>query len=133
MAEQKQARPEPKSPQMDVEAFWAATEREELLIKECRDCGAPHFYPRMVCPHCLSDRVEWKAVSGRGEIYSCSTLMRKGQPGHTIAFVRLEEGVTLMTNIVDADPQSLSIGQPVQAVFRQLKEGGPTLPLFTPA
>lgn len=133
MADVKQARPEPKSPQMDVEAFWAAAEREELLIKECQACGEPHFYPRMVCPHCLSDRVEWKTASGRGEIYSYSTLMRKGQPGHTIAFVRLEEGVTLMSNIIDVDPQSLSIGQPVRAVFRQLKQDGPTLPLFIPA
>lgn len=123
---------EARSPQMDVERFWQATAENVLLIKECRDCGQPHFYPRMLCPHCLSDRVEWKAVSGLGEIYSCSTMMGRNGPGHTLALVRLDEGVTLMSNIVDSDPASLQIGQRVQVVFRQPRDNGPVLPLFTP-
>lgn len=126
------AKVEARGPQMDVEHFWAAAADNILLIKTCNDCQQVHFYPRMLCPYCLSENLAWTPVSGQGEIYSCSTLMTKDGPGHTLAFVRLDEGVTLMTNIVDADPRGLHIGQRVQAVFRRLRESGPVLPLFTP-
>lgn len=132
MSNTQKQRPEPRDPQMDVERFWQAAAENILLIKECQDCGQPHFYPRMLCPHCLSDKVEWKECAGQGEIYSFSTMMGKDGPKHTLAMVRLDEGVTLMTNLVDCDPRELSIGQRVQAVFRSQREGGPVLPLFTP-
>jgi len=133
MSDVKKQKPEPRSPQMDVERFWQATAEQTLLIKECQACGEPHFYPRMLCPHCLSDRVEWNVCGGQGEIYSFSTMIGRDGPMHTLALVRLDEGVTLMTNLVDCDPRQLQIGQRVQAVFRALKEHGPVLPLFTPA
>jgi len=114
----------------ESQAFWTAADEGRLLVKTCTDCGEPHFYPRDICPHCLSDRTEWLQAAGTGQVYSFST-MGKGEAAYTLAFVALDEGVTLMTNLVDCDPKGLSIGQRVRVVF-QPSEGGHAVPMFTP-
>lgn len=70
-------------------------------------------------------------ASGRGTIYSYSVMRRVPVP-YAIAYVTLEEGVRLMTNIVDCDLDAIRIGQTVKVVFRPT-EGGPPVPIFAPA
>ena len=111
--------------------FWTAADEGRLLVKTCTDCGQAHFYPRDICPHCLSDRTEWQETSGNGSVYSFST-MGKGDAAYTLAFVTLDEGVTLMTNLVDCDPKSVAIGSRVKVVFKP-SDGGHAVPMFTPA
>lgn len=110
-------------------AFWTAADEGRLLVKTCTDCGRPHFYPRDICPHCMSDRTEWLQAAGTGQVYSFST-MGKGEAAYTLAFVTLDEGVTLMTNLVDCDPAAVRIGQRVRVVF-QPSDGGHAVPMFT--
>lgn len=112
-------------------SYWQAADEGRLLIKRCRACGEVHHYPRDVCPHCLSTDTEWIEASGRGAIYSWSTL-GQGPAAYTLAYVTLDEGVTLMTNLVDCEPASLQVGQAVRVVF-QPTEGGHAVPMFTPA
>jgi uncharacterized OB-fold protein len=114
----------------EAQPFWEAAERGELLIKGCQQCGQVHFYPRAICPFCMSDKTEWKPASGRGTIYSYSTLKR-AEPPYTIAYVTLEEGPTMMTNIVDCDPDTIRIGQKVAVAFKPT-DGGPPVPMFSP-
>lgn len=120
------------SPANDVEtgAYWAAAARGELIIRHCRSCGEGHHYPRAICPLCFSDATEWRRVSGRGRIYSYSVLRRTPEP-YAIAYVTLEEGVAMMTNIVDCDLDRLEVGQEVGVVFRALDDGL-VAPIFTP-
>ena len=73
------------------------------MVKWCHDCKKPHHYPRGICPHCMSSNLEWKQAKGTGEIYTYS-IMHAAKPAYVIAYVTLEEGVTMMTNIVDIDP-----------------------------
>jgi len=111
--------------------YWTAADEGRLLLKHCRACGEVHHYPRDICPHCLSADTEWLQASGTGTVYSFST-MGKGEAGYTLAFVTLEEGITMMTNLVDCDPATLAIGQPVRVVFKP-SDGGHAVPMFTPA
>ena len=111
--------------------FWSAADEGRLLVKTCRDCGEVHFYPRDICPHCLSERTEWTQAAGGGTVYSFST-MGKGDAAYTLAFVTLDEGVTMMTNLVDCDPRDVAIGQRVRVVFKP-SDGGHAVPMFTPA
>jgi len=115
----------------EIKAFFDAASEGRLLIKRCAACGQLHHYPRALCPFCSSDRTEWIAASGRGRIYSYSVMRRVPVP-YAIAYVTLEEGVTMMTNIVDCDLDALRIGQAVRVVFKPT-EGGPPVPMFTPA
>lgn len=111
----------------ETAAYWAAAARGELLLKSCRSCGEAHFYPRSICPHCFSADTEWVAAAGTGEIYSFS-VMRRADPPYVIAYVTLAEGVGMLTNIVDCDPDAVRIGAAVRVAFAE--RDGRTAPVF---
>lgn len=111
--------------------YWAAAREGMLKIKQCKTCGKPHFYPRALCPHCLGD-TEWVQAKGTGTIYSVSVTRKVGPVPYAIAYVRLDEGVTMLTNIVDCDLDTLKIGDRVKVCFKPT-EGDKWLPMFTPA
>ncbi len=113
----------------ETQAFWTAADEGRLLVKKCTSCGEVHHYPRDICPHCLSADTEWLQAAGTGRVYSFST-MGKGEAAYTLAFVTLDEGVTLMTNLVDCDPVLVSIGDKVRVVFKPTE--GHAVPMFTP-
>ena len=115
----------------ETKSFWDAAAAGRLLIKRCRSCAEVHYYPRALCPFCGSDAMEWQTASGAGTIYSYS-VMRRAEVPYAIAYVTLDEGVTMLTNIVDCDFDALGIGQRVRLVFKPT-EGGPPVPTFTPA
>jgi len=115
----------------ETQPFWDAAAEGRLLIKKCTACGQAHHYPRAMCPFCFSEATEWVGASGRGTIYSYSIMRRVPVP-YAIAYVTLAEGVTMMTNIVDCDLDTIRIGQPVRVVFKAT-EGGPPVPTFAPA
>jgi uncharacterized OB-fold protein len=118
-------------PSPDTKPFWDAAARGTLLLKKCRACSELHYYPRPLCPHCGSDATEWQAVAGTGVIYSYS-VMRRAEVPYAIAYVTLDEGPTMMTNLVQCDVDRLRIGQRVRLVFTPT-DGGAPVPTFTPA
>jgi len=115
----------------ETKPFWDAAAQGKLMVKKCASCGQAHHYPRAICPFCFSDRTEWLHASGRGTIYSYSVMRRVPVP-YAIAYVTLEEGPTMMTNIVDCDLDAIRIGQRVKVVVKPT-DGGPPVPRFTPA
>jgi uncharacterized OB-fold protein len=117
-------------PTPETARFWEAGSQGRLLVKRCTACGRAHHYPRPMCPFCGSDRTEWTESSGRGVIYSFS-VMRRATPPYVIAYVTLEEGVTMMTGLVDCDFDALHIGQPVRVAWTPT-DGGPPVPMFVP-
>jgi uncharacterized OB-fold protein len=115
---------------LETERYWAAARDGVLLLKRCTDCGRTHWYPRAVCPHCLSGATEWYQASGHGTVYTFS-VMRRASPPYVIAYVTLDEGVTMMTQIVDCDVERLAIGDAVSVTF-EATESGHALPVFRP-
>jgi hypothetical protein len=118
-------------PNPETKAFWEAASQGKLLIKRCKACGQAHYYPRALCPFCGSDATEWQAAVGSGTVYSYS-VMRRAEVPYAIAYVTLDEGVTMMTNLVDCSLDAIRIGQRVRVVFKPT-EGGAPVPMFTPA
>jgi len=121
------------SPGTNVEnqPYWDAAKQGKLMVKFCAACNKNHFYPRALCPHCLSADTQWRESTGGGTIYSYSVMRRVPQP-YAIAYVTLDDGVTMMTNIVDCDFDQLTIGQRVKVAFRQ-SDGDVVIPVFVPA
>jgi len=114
-----------------TEAYWNAAREGVLRIKRCTACAKVHWYPRALCPYCLGDTA-WEDASGLGTIYSVSVTRRAGPIPYAIAYVTLDEGVTILTNIVDADLDALRIGDRVKVCFKPA-EGGFAVPMFAPA
>ena len=121
------------SPPMSVEneAFWAAANEGKLMIPRCKDTGQFFWYPRNLSPFTLSNNVELVEASGKGTIYTYS-VMRRADPQYVIAYVTLEEGITMMTNIVDCDYDTVAVGQAVELDFYET-ENGQKVPVFKPA
>ena len=86
-------------------------------IQRCSACGKHVFYPRVLCPHCGSDRLDWVAPSGRGTVYSTTIVRRKPADGgdYNIVLVDLEEGVRLLSRIAGVAPEQVRIGMAVRA------------------
>ena len=107
--------------------FWEATAQGKLLLRQCKDCGSVNWYPRTICPECSSLNTEWIESSGRGEVYSFTNNTRGDGPyagaNYVLAYVQLEEGPRIMTNIVDCDPADISVGSKVSVVFHDTGEG----------
>jgi hypothetical protein len=117
----------------ETAAFWEAAKEGKFLVRSCDDCGKSHWYPRAVCPHCLSDKTSWHEHKGGGTIYSVSVMVRAPEV-YAVAYVTLDDGPTMMTNIVDCDYGTLAIGQKVQITFKPTQgEGSPPFPMFKPA
>lgn len=115
----------------DAPYFEAAT-AGKLLVKYCNDCRQYHHYPRALCPFCFSDRTEWKEAKGTGTVYSFSVTQVPGRTPYAIAYVTLDEGPSMMTNIVDCDLDTIACGQKVRVTFKPT-DGGPSIPMFKPA
>ena len=120
------------SPPVNPESthFFDAARDGKLLLKNCLSCLQLHYYPRVICPFCGSDQTEWIPAKGGGKLYSYSVMRRVAEP-YAIAYVTLDEGVTVLTNLVDCNLDALRIGSPVRLVFKAA-EGGEMIPMFTP-
>ncbi|MBX7234425.1 MAG: OB-fold domain-containing protein [Caldilineales bacterium] len=117
--------------------YWTAAREHRLLIQRCTVCGKHIFYPRRSCPFCFADEVAWVEASGRGQIVAFSVVQNNAPSAFAadmpfvIAIVRLEEGVQMMTNIVECELDALHSEMPVTVTFEQLTETV-TLPKFKP-
>jgi len=117
--------------------FWAAARDGRLVIQHCPACGHYQHYPRPWCTNCLHETPEFVESAGEGTIYTFTVIRRSAIPAfaarvpYVLAFVDLDEGVRLVTNVVDCDPESVRIGQRVRARFEAIDDEH-TVVLFAP-
>jgi len=118
------------------EKFWEGTKEGKLLIQFCNDCNSKIFYPRKFCPECWSANLSWMEGSGKAKIHTFSTAYSNVEPKfmdelpYTVAFVDLDEGIRMMTRIVDCKPEDIKFGMDVEVVFHERE--GFFLPYFRP-
>jgi uncharacterized OB-fold protein len=133
MAEQKKPLPIPDG---DSHVFWQGCKENKLLIQKCKDCSKHIFYPRILCPHCFSEQVEWVESTGKGKIYSYTIARRGGGPAfkddapYAVALIELDEGVRMFSNIINIDVEKVKCDLPVEVVFEEQEDF--TLPKFQP-
>jgi uncharacterized OB-fold protein len=117
--------------------FWEAARDHKLVIQKCKDCDKYVFYPRIACPHCFSDELTWVQASGKGKIYTYSVVVSNAPSAfvqdmpYVIAVIRLDEGVQMLSNVVDCNPEEVTCDMPVEVTFEKLDEEF-TLPKFRP-
>jgi len=114
-------------PERDSAPFWRSI-GGKLMVQACAHCSKHFHYPRPLCPFCASTELRWVECTGRAEVYSFS-IVRRSDP-YVIAFVELEEGPRLLTNIVDCDMESIRIGDALSVVFHDAN--GIATPMFRP-
>jgi hypothetical protein len=111
--------------------FLEAAQNNQLLLKFCNACKEPHYYPRTICPHCGSDDTTWVKSNGLGEIYSYTVMRRGVEVPFAMAYILLEEGISMLTHLTNCDFDTIRIGQKVKVVFQETEDGQKTH-LFEP-
>ena len=111
--------------------FLEAAQNNQLVLKYCNSCKEVHYYPRTICPHCGSDNTTWVNSDGVGEIYSYTVMRRGVEVPFAMAYVRLQEGISLLTHLTNCDVDSIGVGQKVKVVFQETQDGQKTH-LFEP-
>lgn len=125
-------------PDLDSAPFWAGLRRHELAILRCADCRTFVHPPQASCPRCLSLELAAETVSGRGTVYSFTVANREFAPGvpppYVAALVDLveQDGLRLVTNLVNLALGDVQIGMPVRVVFADLEGEDVTLAYFEP-
>jgi uncharacterized protein len=125
-------------PQTGADAeFWAGIAAGELRIQRCRTCGAFRHPPRPVCAACGSRDVEATKVAGSGEVWSFTVVHPPTLPAfmdrtpYAAVVVHLDEGVFLVSNLVDCAPDDVTVGMRVALAITDV-EPDLALPLFRP-
>lgn len=121
----------------DTKPFWDGCAEGKLLLQRCTACGRVRHPPSPICAHCLSDAHGWFPASGRGSVYTFVVVHeeRRGWEKlvpYVLAVVELDEGVRMVTNLVNVAPNAVAIGMPVEVTFAASNDAT-RLPLFQPA
>jgi uncharacterized protein len=122
MSESTYSKPLPR-PNRLSQPYWDAAKRHELVVENCNACGHKWLPPADRCPRCLSKDVGWVGASGRGKVWSWIVMHQRyfaafqDDLPYNVAYVELEEGPRLMTNLVECADEDIHCDMPVEAVF----------------
>jgi uncharacterized OB-fold protein len=108
------------APTSSDKAFWEAAKQHVLTAYHCKNCGTYYSQPTD-CIKCNNPQMEWGRVSGKGWLYI----------PYNVAWVQLDEGPILMTNIIGCKNEDLQVEMPVEVVFDDITEEF-SLPKFRP-
>ena len=115
---------------MSTPMYWQSRPHRYQLVGEiCKECGARLFPPRDVCPECSKPAYEPYVFSGKGTVYSYSTMYHapagyEENVPYVVALVRLEEGPLIAAQLTDVDREQVEIDMPVEMVTRKVRELG---------
>jgi uncharacterized OB-fold protein len=119
----------------DSAFFWEGAREERLLAQRCAVCGRLRHPPRPMCPGCSSLDVDIVELSGRGTLYSAVALHYPQHPRFEYpvlgALVDLDEGIRLVTNVLDVSIDEAVLGMRVDVTVLAV-EGGFRIPVFRP-
>jgi uncharacterized OB-fold protein len=126
----------------ETRGWWEGAGRGEIVLQRCTSCGLVQHKPRAICVKCLTDTIEHFVASGRGTVHTFTVTHQNMVPPfsaqlpYVMAYVELEEGPRVLTNVVGADPATITIGQAVVADFDSTaRDDGEAIavPRFRPA
>jgi len=119
----------------DSEAFWTAVSDGRLVAQRCSGCRRFRHPPRPICPYCHSLEHELFDLAGTGTVYSYAILHHPQNPAFDYpliaALVDLDEGLRVVTNLVEIDPSEVRIGMEVEVVFAPTVDDM-AVPVFRP-
>ncbi len=124
-------------PSPETAVYWDACRNHQLMIQQCNSCHHYQFYPRIMCTECMSPDVKWIAASGEAEIVSFTIVRRPvskayaDEVPYAVGLVKLAEGPTMMSNIVECDIENIKIGTQVEVLFEDWSEEI-SIPKFRP-
>ena len=124
----------PPTPGPHDEYFWQGVRDRTLLLRKCSGCGALQHPPTPMCGECHSLEWDVQKATGRGTVYTWIVSHHPSQPDENpriVALVELEEGIRLVSNLCDVEPEAVRNDMPVEVRFVEF-DGDVVLPQFAP-
>jgi uncharacterized OB-fold protein len=115
---------------MEIPRHWRLKQQRYGLIGEvCPHCDTKIFPPRDICPACGKEAKTSFAFSGRGEVFSFTTIYEAPTgfdetAPYTVALVKLVEGPLVTAQLTDLGETPPEIGMQVEMVTRKLRQDG---------
>ncbi|OQY87768.1 MAG: transcriptional regulator [Anaerolineae bacterium UTCFX2] len=115
---------------MEISRHWRLRKQRYGLMGEiCPHCEAKLFPPRDICPECGGEAKTLYQFSGKGEVYSYTTIYEppagyEENAPYTVALVKLDEGPIVTAQLTDLGEEQVQIGTPVEMVTRRLRQDG---------
>jgi uncharacterized OB-fold protein len=114
--------------------FYEFCHKHELRFQRCSDCGTWRHIPRYMCAKCGSFKWQWEKSSGRGKVFSWTTVMQPMLPQfaevpYSPVIIEMEEGVRMVSWLRDLRPEELKLDLPVEVAFEDVTPEV-TLPMF---
>jgi len=97
----------------------------EFRIQKCSACGHYMFFPRVMCTDCGAPEPDWVPASGRGTVYSRTTIADRPEAGgeRNLSVIELEEGPRLFSRVEGVAPEAVIIGMSVRVRITQGDDG----------
>jgi hypothetical protein len=117
--------------------YWQSAAEGRLVIQRCTSCGIHQFYPRALCVACAGE-TEWVDASGRGTLHTYTIIRQNKSPAfaalspYAVGIVELDEGVRMMSNIVECDVEQLEVGMALEVLLLKAADDV-GLPFWRPA
>jgi hypothetical protein len=127
--------PRPAPINADDARFWSALRTGELVLQQCAACGVYRHPPRPACAHCGAAESRGVTSAGTGEVWSFTVIHPPTLPAfatrtpYGAVVVRLDEGVFMVSNLVDCPVDELRVGERVELALTPIDDEL-TLPLF---
>lgn len=118
--------------------FWQAAQQGKLMLQQCGECGHIRYPINHVCPRCLSEQLDWVALSGRGTVYSSIVFHQVYHQAfaldvpYNVSLIQLEEGPRMFSNVVGIPPSDVKVGDAVTVTFDPVTPEV-SIPRFKPA
>jgi uncharacterized OB-fold protein len=113
----------------EAKPFWAAAAEQKLVMQRCQECRAYIWTPRPACFECGSECVEWKELSGKGQVYSFTVIRQvvgraaskafEPDVPYVVAWIDLDEGPRMISNVIGCPVEDVKLGMKVAVVFEQ--------------
>lgn len=106
--------------------FWDAAKQHKLTLKKCKKCGNIDHPPYLYCTNCGSEDHEWIEASGKAKLYTYAINVYMvpfpfwDDMPYVVALIELDEGVTMISNIVECDHDKLKKDMALEVVFQDV-------------
>jgi len=114
---------------MSVPRYWREEKhRYRLMGEECTTCGTKYFPKTPICS-CGGTEFKPYKLHEVGKVLSW-TVIRNAPLGYEkftpyiVALIELEDGIRLLSQVVDIEPEAVKPGMKVEYTFRKVTEDG---------
>jgi uncharacterized OB-fold protein len=108
--------------------FWDSVRAHAVAVQRCTSCGTYRYAPKELCHRCHCPDAEWRAIEGRGTIYTFTVIRRapndayQAEAPYILAHVEMTEGFRMIGVVRGMSVESVRIGMPVVAAYEDIDD-----------